>query len=152
MPTFTQRECRELGINPNHPNKKRWPAFHRFRRVPESDTQQGLAYTCGRYDCVVAEDSVDMPDGRMVAIKRIQICNWDQSAQHDWRDFQRIKDELAGEDWEAVELYPAACRLIDPSNAFYLWCFPGGALDWVGFVGRSILSPSQSIAPQRELD
>ena len=49
----------------------------------------------------------------------------DGSARHDWRDFQAIKNQLAGEECEAFELYPAESRLMDPSNYFSLWCFPG---------------------------
>jgi len=43
----------------------------------------------------------------------------------DWRDFQRIKNELVGEEDEAVELYPAESRLVDCANQYHLWCFPG---------------------------
>jgi hypothetical protein len=39
----------------------------------------------------------------------------------DWRHFQQIKNELIGEECEAVELYPAESRLVDTSNKFHLW-------------------------------
>lgn len=38
----------------------------------------------------------------------------------DWRHFQRIKNELIGEECEAVELYPAESRLVDTSNKYHL--------------------------------
>jgi len=47
----------------------------------------------------------------------------DQSCRHDWRELQRIKNELLGTEWEGVELYPAESRLVDTSNQFHLWCF-----------------------------
>lgn len=49
----------------------------------------------------------------------------------DWRHFQWIKNQLIGEECEAVELYPAESRLVDTSNKFHLygildptWRFP----------------------------
>lgn len=38
----------------------------------------------------------------------------------DWRHFQRIKNELLGEECEAVELYPAESRLSDEANKYHL--------------------------------
>jgi hypothetical protein len=52
-----------------------------------------------------------------LSIKRI-----DQTEVHDWRDLQRIKDELVGPECEAVELYPANSRLVDTANQYHLWC------------------------------
>lgn len=78
---------------------------------------------------------------------RIGISNNDGSARHDWRDFQRIKNQLVGEEWEAVELYPAESRLNDPSNFFLLWCAPSFPFGF--FVGRRIAHPENCVAPQR---
>ncbi len=38
----------------------------------------------------------------------------------DWRHFQQIKNELLGEECEAIELYPAESRLVDTSNKYHL--------------------------------
>jgi len=54
--------------------------------------------------------------GVHLSIKRL-----DQLPVHDWRDLQRIKDELVGPECEAIELYPAASRLVDTSTQFHLW-------------------------------
>jgi hypothetical protein len=35
---------------------------------------------------------------------------------HDWRDLQRIKNQLVGPECEAVELYPAESRKVDTAN------------------------------------
>lgn len=78
---------------------------------------------------------------------RIGICNRDGSARHDWRDFQKIKNQIAGDEWEAVELYPAESRLIDPSNFYYLWCFQ--SLPYGIRSERRIAGPDDCIAPQR---
>jgi hypothetical protein len=39
----------------------------------------------------------------------------------DWRHFQRIKNEVIGEECEAVELYPAESRKVDASNKYHLY-------------------------------
>jgi hypothetical protein len=43
---------------------------------------------------------------------------------HDWRLFQQIKNAVAGQTWEAVELYPSEERLCDGSDRFHLFAFP----------------------------
>lgn len=53
-----------------------------------------------------------------LSIKRI-----DKRPCRDWRDFQRIKDELLGRNCEAVELFPAQRRLVDTANQYHLWGF-----------------------------
>ena len=42
----------------------------------------------------------------------------------DWRDHQRIKNELIGPEYEAVELFPAESRLVDTANEYHLWAHP----------------------------
>lgn len=39
----------------------------------------------------------------------------------DWRHFQLIKNQLIGEECEAVELYPAESRKVDTSNKYHLY-------------------------------
>lgn len=48
----------------------------------------------------------------------------DRAPIRDWRVGQRIKDEIAGPEWEGLELYPAQSRVVDTSNEYHLWCFP----------------------------
>lgn len=71
----------------------------------------------------------------------------DGEARHDWRDFQCIKNDLLGPDWEGIELYPKESRLLDPSNYYILWCAPEIRIG--KYEGRSVLPPDQAIAPQR---
>jgi hypothetical protein len=79
----------------------------------------------------------------------LSITAIDQTSRHDWRDFQQLKNLLLGPEWEAVELYPAESKLIDPSNRFYLWCVPGGTIPW-GLPGeRRVSTPEDAMAPQR---
>lgn len=41
----------------------------------------------------------------------------------DWRDLQRIKNEILGAEFEAVELFPAESRLVDTADQFHLWAW-----------------------------
>jgi len=79
----------------------------------------------------------------------IGISNNDDTSYHDWRDFQHIKNNIAGRDWEAVELYPSESRLKDPSNRFYIWCVPKHILKF-GLPGGRVKKESwEADAPQR---
>lgn len=81
---------------------------------------------------------------------QIGISSHDGTARHDWRDFQGIKDQIAGPECEAFELYPAESRLLDPSNYYTLWCFPGLKRIKVGInEGRRVLEADEALAPQR---
>lgn len=58
--------------------------------------------------------------------------------RHDWRELQRVKNELCGPDCEALELYPDESRLHDTADQFHLWVFPAGVLIPIGFAGRHV--------------
>jgi hypothetical protein len=78
-------------------------------------------------DCrLVADEGIVLPEG-WTWLNIIPKASG--SHVRPWQDFQRIKNELVGEEREAVELYPAESRLIDTSNAWHLWCPPEGT-EW----------------------
>lgn len=52
----------------------------------------------------------------------------DRAPIRDWRIGMRIKDEIGGPDWEAIEQYPAQSRLVDESNEYWITAFPPGHL------------------------
>lgn len=86
--------------------------------------------------------------GVHLSIKRL-----DQLPIHDWRDLQRIKDELVGPDCEAVELYPASERLVDTSNQYHLWALPDPACRFdLGFTERLVWDADAGPAAQREFE
>jgi hypothetical protein len=58
-----------------------------------------------------------------------------------WSDLQRIKAELLGPDFEAVELYPAAGRTIDGETS-HLWALPLGCAFPLGMVPRPPVMPT----------
>jgi len=65
----------------------------------------------------------------------------DRHWRHDWRHLQRIKNELLGEEVEALELYPATSRVVDDANQFHLWAFAPGFRIPTGFAGPDTETP-----------
>jgi hypothetical protein len=85
-------------------------------------------------------------------VQELSIRREDRRAVHDWRDFQRIKTEIAGAHVEAVELYPDEDRLMDTANQYYLYCLPPGERFPMGYVGkRNIAEQSLAGSGQRPL-
>lgn len=68
----------------------------------------------------------------------LSIIRRDREAVHDWRDLQRIKNELCHPEREAVELFPAESRLVDSNNQFHLWVAPPGVTLPIGYMERDI--------------
>ena len=89
-----------------------------------------------RYVVIVRRDSNGF-------VAYLSIRRSDRKAARDWRDFQAIKDQLAGEDVEAVELYPAKTRLVDTANHYWLWMLPPGARFPLGFPEGLVLDSGE---------
>jgi len=51
-------------------------------------------------------------------VNRISMIPWD--------DLQRIKNELAGEDRTAIEVFPTVSDLVDKAPMRHLWVLPSG--------------------------
>lgn len=55
---------------------------------------------------------------------RLQVKRKDKAAIHSWDDLQQIKNEVAGPDKTAVEVYPPEDEVTDTSNIYHLWIIP----------------------------
>ena len=130
-----------MKINPDLPKPRRWEPMRPMGMVSQNKTRWE-----NRYYTVTANRK---PGARDQCVC-IMIVNADQSAMRDWREFQRIKNEICGKDWVAYEIYPAESKAVDPSNAFFLWCFPSAKLPhYCGMDGPRHFTPEQAAAPQR---
>ena len=58
-------------------------------------------------------------------VVHLSIRRNDRGPARDWRHFQQIKNQLLGEEVEAVEIYPAESRVVDAANQYHLWARPG---------------------------
>jgi len=65
----------------------------------------------------------------------------------EWYDFQRIKNELIGPEYEALQLFPAESRLVDTGNEYHLWVHadPSARFQF-GFRDRFVLDESTQIS------
>lgn len=88
-------------------------------------------------------------------IRLLSIKRNDGGAVRDWRHMQKIKNELAGRETEAIQLFPAESRLVDTANQTWLWCFPPGTQLPLGFPDRAVGGPEEAAevgAHQREFE
>jgi hypothetical protein len=82
----------------------------------------------------------------------LSIKTHDRSYRHDWRDLQRIKNELCGPEREAIEIYPSESRLVDCANQYHLWVMPEGEQLPIGFKERLVSETTIDNAKQRPWD
>lgn len=121
--------------------KKGWsefaPAVLVGDDIPEA-AKQLKVFKNNLYQVLV--DGSNAPEYLYLSIKRL-----DKAPIHDWRHLQRIKNEICGPEWEAVELYPAESRLIDEANQYHLWAYPQ-KLNIGYHQGRQVSGPKEAIA------
>ena len=104
---------------PEDPTQEDWPPFDEWElKNREGDISR---YWNSRYSVTVQRKKQHLMRHKVCVC--LNITNADQSAKHDWRDFQRIKNEILGPEWEGIELYPAESRMVDPSNSYLMYCF-----------------------------
>ncbi len=87
-------------------------------------------------------NAIPVPEG-WPPMLTLSIRDHNRETVRDWRDLQRIKNEIVGPQHEAVELFPAESRLVDSANQYHLWvisepdvCFP------FGFTRRAVADGS----------
>ena len=80
----------------------------------------------------------------------LSIRRVDRGAARDWRKFQQIKNELIGEQNEAVELFPAEDRLRDAANQFWLYGFNDPTIRFpFGMMGR-VVDDGVNVGPSKQ--
>lgn len=77
--------------------------------------------------------------GNLGPMIHLSIRRIDRLPIRDWSDFQMIKNQLCGKDWEGVELYPRESRKVDEANQYHLWCFERWEIP-VGFSGDRLVA------------
>jgi hypothetical protein len=93
-----------------------------------------------RYQVVI--DQVEALNGAWdEPIDHLSIKRWDKAPLSDWREKQRIKNELIGPEREACEIFPAESRLVDTANQYHLWVLPKGTAFPFGFTTRAVAHP-----------
>lgn len=72
------------------------------------------------------------------AMTELSIKRRDKGPIRNWRDMQRLKNEIVGPEREACELYPSEKRLYDTANQYHLWVLPEGQMFPFGYWGRFV--------------
>ncbi len=90
------------------------------------------------------------------SIVHLSIKRKDKAPIRDWRHFQRIKNELVGEECEGVEIFPAESRLVDGANQYHIWVIKDPKFRFpFGFSERVVTSKKDAAkmgATQRDFD
>jgi hypothetical protein len=98
-----------------------WTPFEKATLHPDV-AKEGFDQCWKNSRYTVLRRDVPSQQGHLV---HLSIKRNDKNPMHDWREIQRIKNELLGKEEEAMELYPAESRLIDTANQYHLFCFLG---------------------------
>ena len=64
-------------------------------------------------------DRIDYSGARHLAVASLS------GIRPTWHEMQRIKDEIAGPDMTAIEVYPPQKEIVDGADMFHLWVVPG---------------------------
>ena len=94
----------------------------------------------------VAIRAKETPSGRMI---HLSIKRHDKMPIRDWRDLQRIKNELVGEEAEAMELFPKESNMVDTSNQYHMWVFPDATFPFAFDEGRLVTESVNEGSVQR---
>jgi hypothetical protein len=123
----------QLGKIPNFTVEQ---LIERFKLTKEEAHQEVLRmhkeriYLNNRYQVNV----MDYDKMHHLSIKRR-----DKSPIHDWRDLQRIKNEIIGRKNEGVELYPSEERRVDTANQYHMWVIKDDTIKFgFGFDERRV--------------
>lgn len=127
-----------------------WTPFERAESLPELPNDD--IFINSRYQVNIRKGVAPPPFGKFL---ELSIKTRDKAAYRDWRDFQRIKNELVGEEFEGLELYPDERRLVDTANQFYMFVFrPQFTNHWFpfGYTSRLVVNATFGGAVQRPFE
>ena len=96
--------------------QRSWTPFVRVE--PDERSPQVLTVRNSRY-LVLIRRYAAMDGG--ANILHLSIKRLDQRPHIGYRELMRIKDELCGAEYEAVQLFPARSREVDLANQYHLW-------------------------------
>lgn len=78
----------------------------------------------------------------------ISFHRHDRKAIRDWRHHQAIKNEAAGPERLAIEVFPPESHLVDEANEYHLWVLPPGSEDGFPFL---LPAGAGGVSSQQEL-
>ncbi len=129
-------------------NNQKAPTMSEIKRmlIEENDVD---VYSNGITECHVNMPKKD-DNGNPTSPIHLSIKSYDRSTFVSWQIKQWIKNDIVGEEVEAVELFPAESRLVNGANQYHLWCFDKGVLPF-GFPARMVSSEKPEGRGQQDL-
>lgn len=154
-------EIRPAG---NHPDAEKpdapWQPLQRATSFnPTDDLQRAIKEHTAEEDeqtfmndtYTVIRSKWKWPGGDGPDLIHLSIRRNDRLPAVDWRHFQKIKNDLVGEEHEAVELFPAESRMVDTSNQYHLWVLAEKGLHWpVGYEDGRVTSSRIAMGNARQ--
>lgn len=131
------------------PKRRRWDPLV---RVPVTGQDVYAAHGMSAPDAVYGNDTYsvfvrEMGHGSL----HLSFHRRDRSAIIDWRHMQAIKNEVAGPESFAVEIFPPESNLVDSSNERHLWVAPPNAKrrkEWLQLLPQLLGQERFVLAPE----
>ena len=101
-----------------------------MRQVYLDGHDRSQVYLNSRYQVSVESSLVSDGEGGAIEMVHLSIKRLDQQPVRDWRDMQKIKNELVGPECEGIELFPAESRCVDTANQYHIWCVRSNTFRW----------------------
>jgi hypothetical protein len=109
---------RDEGIARRAGKWARWET-HTFPRGTVGPRGWSADFTTAHRNNVFSVLDRTLPDGtRHLAITSLS------GVRPTWPEMQRIKDEIAGPEATAVEVYPPQAEIVDDADMYHLWVLP----------------------------
>lgn len=67
---------------------------------------------------------------------KVGVRRNDEAPVHSWSDLQRIKNEVFGQNYYAIEVYPSEMDVVDVANMYWIWVLSNQQKVPFGFDGR----------------
>lgn len=117
------RALRKLGARPMTPWEHRDASAVPVPRaiLGPSEHWSNSYYINNRYSVQVSVVHTELGE-----VTHLWIRAHDGSMPRSWSDLQRIKNQLAGFERLAVEVFPPDSELVDFANIAHLWVYPSG--------------------------
>jgi hypothetical protein len=102
-------------------------------------TLEKLPYLKNIKRCWQTEDGIydilyEVIDYNEIKYKHLLIQRIDNEPIRNYIDLQEIKNDLLGEDVEAVEVFPKKCDLLNGANVYHLWTWDGIVLPNLKYI------------------
>jgi len=123
-----QALLRREAKKPFGPWEKRMISIHHELRPrfanPAIEHWREENYLNNRYSVQISDYSAWLHGVGHGSVTHLWIRHHTGVMPHSWADLQRIKNEIAGKDLLAVEVYPKVDDLVDQANIAHLWVMP----------------------------